>query len=153
MKRLIVNKWVLLALRLILGGIFIFAGAIKIAAPQSFADSIASFQILSHGLIPPMALGLPVFEVLVGSMLIIAWQKRAAAFSALFLTAIFGIALFSALARGLQVDCGCFGGGTASVWKTWVSLGRDSLLGVAAFIAYRGTISNENVALDIERAK
>lgn len=45
------------------------------------------------------------------------------------------VALVQALIRGLEVDCGCFGSGEPSVWKTWLALGRDVVsLGMVAWI-------------------
>jgi hypothetical protein len=57
----------------------------------------------------------------------------------LILCGVFALALGSALVRGLQVDCGCFGGGPPTVWKTWLSLVRDLLLAAATLPLYRWT--------------
>ena len=123
-------------LRLIIGGVFIYAGMTKMREPLAFADNIATFQILPKELINLFALGLPPFEIITGSMLVIGWQKRAAAFSIMILTGFFILALGQALARGLNVDCGCFGSGKPSVWKTWMGLGRDAVLLMAAWWIY-----------------
>ena len=131
------NRWVVLVLRVILGGVFIYAGALKIESPQTFADSIAAFQMLPNSLINLVALSLPVFEIIVGLMLIVGFRLRVASFSVLVLSVVFAVALISALARGLEIDCGCFGDGAPSVFKMWLSLGRDILLGAAAVIVWR----------------
>lgn len=131
------NKWFQLILRLVIGGVFVYAGALKLGNPQAFADSIASFQLLPAQLINIVALTLPIFEVLCGLLLVIGWQKRAMAFGFLVLTAMFAVFLAQGIARGLQVDCGCFGSGAPSPMKTWMSLGRDVLLLFGAFILYR----------------
>lgn len=122
------NKWFILGVRIALGAVFIYSGAIKIAAPQDFADSIATFRMVPAYLIHIIALGLPVFEVLLGGMLIVGWMVRPAALAVLVLTGIFAVALVQALFRGLEVDCGCFGSGEASAGNIWVSLGRDVVL-------------------------
>lgn len=132
MKRLLSNRWVHLILRVSLGGVFIYAGILKIQSPQVFADSINAFQLLPDTCINLLALSLPVFEILIGGMLLIDFQLRIASFSTLILSVIFAVALTSALARGLKIDCGCFGSGTPSTSKTWFSLGRDVLLGAMA---------------------
>jgi len=134
MKALFSNRWLLLVMRLVLGGVFLYAGILKMQSPQAFADSIAEFQLLPTAFINPLAISLPVFEMIVGIMLITGFERGLAAFSVLILTAIFAVALISALARGLQVDCGCFGSGEPSLLKTWLWLGRDILLGVMAWI-------------------
>jgi uncharacterized membrane protein YphA (DoxX/SURF4 family) len=134
MRKFLRHPYVQIALRAIVGGVFIYAGMLKIMSPQEFADNIAAYQLLRDSLINLLALGLPVFEVIVGVMLITGLRVRTAAFCALFLCVVFAIALGSALVRGLQIDCGCFGDGAPSVVKTWFALGRDVALGVAAWI-------------------
>ncbi len=54
----------------LLGGLFIYAGTIKVSDPQSFNDNIAAYQLLPAMLINPVALGLPIFEILTGVLLI-----------------------------------------------------------------------------------
>ena len=58
------SRILLLILRWIIAGVFIYAGVQKIIAPLNFADSIASFLILPNGLINLVALSLPPFEIL-----------------------------------------------------------------------------------------
>jgi putative oxidoreductase len=128
MKKLTCHPFFLLALNLILGGLFLYAGILKAQNPQAFSDNIFSFQILPNALVNGLALGLPPFEIITGGMLIVGWQRRTAALGLLVLTCIFTFALSQALARGLKVDCGCFGSGTPSAVKNWLSLGRDILL-------------------------
>ncbi len=128
MRKLLQNRWSLLALRLFIGGVFIYAGLIKIDKPLAFADSIATFQVLPPQLINLVALALPLFEILVGGLLIFGIFQRQAAFALTFVTILFVVLLVQALVRGLQVDCGCFGFGAPSPLSTWSSLGRDLFL-------------------------
>lgn len=136
------NRLLLLALRLVIGGIFIYAGTLKIADPVAFADSIATFQILPSQLINVVALALPLFEILAGGALIFGLFWKQAAFALLNLTLAFAFFLIQAIVRGLQIDCGCFGSGEPSEWSAWFSLGRDILLmaGVAVlyFLGFKG---------------
>ena len=130
---LVQRGWLILVLRLVVGGLFLYSGAVKLRAPQDFADSVASFQLLPIFLINPFALGLPMLEAILGALLLLKVWVRAAAFSVLGMTLMFALALGSALMRGIQVDCGCFGAGGSS---TWLSLGRDLLLVAAAGVLY-----------------
>lgn len=115
-----------------LGGVFVYAGALKVVDPLSFADSIASFQIVPVPMIVPVALVLPVFEAIMGILLIVGIRRKACAATIGVLCAIFAIALTQAWMRGLAVDCGCFGAGEPSGLKTGLALMRDLMLGALA---------------------
>ena len=136
------GRWFLLALRWTLGLVFLYAGAVKLRAPQEFADSIASFQMLPGPVIDPLAVCLPCFELFTAALLLMGWRTRAAALAASLMASVFAAALATALLRGLTVDCGCFGGGTPSRLKTWTSLGRDLLLIAASVFLYLKTAEN-----------
>jgi len=127
------NRWVQLAVRLILGASFLYAGISKIQAPLAFADNIADFKLLINSLVTPLAISLPVLEMFVGVMLITGFEAGVAAFSGMILTSVFALALVSALIRGLKIDCGCFGSGSASTFRMWFALVRDLLFGVMAW--------------------
>lgn len=133
------NRWVLLALRRLIGGLFIYAGVVKFQNPQLFADNIAMFQMLPRQIINLLSLSLPPFEVITGTLLVVGRWQRVAIFSILVLTLVFALALGQALLRGLEVDCGCFGAGEPSLWKTWAALGRDILLLAGAGMLYHRT--------------
>ena len=108
--------------------------SIKITNPHSFADSIDSFRLLPSELVNVVALSLPVFEVMLGVLLLLGKWKRQAAFAILLMSLAFCLIIIQALVRGLEVDCGCFGAGMTSKWDVWLSLGRDILL---VFFAWR----------------
>ena len=119
--------------------VFVYAGWIKIQAPQTFADSIAAFQLLPAWTSNLLALGLPPYEMIVGGWLLSGWKTRSAAFCALAACGGFLLALFSALIRGLPVECGCFGEAHSSLAPTprlWLAIGRDVLLGGAVALVY-----------------
>jgi putative oxidoreductase len=130
-------KWLVLLLRVGLGAAFVYAGVIKIQDPSEFAINVASFSILPNVLISPMALALPPFEIITGGLLIIGIARRPAALGIALLSVVFLVAVAAALARGLTIDCGCFGTGTPSRARMWLDLGRDALLLASALIVYR----------------
>jgi putative oxidoreductase len=118
-----------LAVSIVLAAVFIYAGVDKIRDPAQFADSVAAFAILPNALVTPMALGLPLFEVLCGLIVLTPPSRRVGALALTLATAMFIVALVSALARGLTLDCGCFGAGAPSRPRMWV----ESILDVALF--------------------
>lgn len=101
-----------ITLRVILGAVFIWAGTMKVLDVDSFVETVGYFKISPFDVEPwDMWLGymLPVFEVLVGSALILGVLLRGAMVSVLLLLAGFLVAVISAHSRGLNIECGCFG--------------------------------------------
>ena len=127
----------MLSVRLLIGGLFLYAGWIKMVGPGPFADSIVSCKLLPAAAVNLLAMALPPFEMLLALLLIAGWRARAAALGTMLLSTVFAVALGQALARGLLVDCGCFGGGQPSTLKTWASLGRDLLILAGACMLWR----------------
>jgi uncharacterized membrane protein YphA (DoxX/SURF4 family) len=123
--------------RIALGAIFIYAAVVKISAPQSLADRIASYQLVPYPVISPIALGLPLFELACGLSLLTGYFCTTALLSVVTLLFLFLAALISALARGLPIDCGCFGVHSWLDAKPWLALGRDGVLLLGAIYAYK----------------
>jgi uncharacterized membrane protein YphA (DoxX/SURF4 family) len=94
--------------RLLLGGVFLYAGLGKIPNPQDFAVAMANYRLLPAAYVTPGALILPWLEVLCGLFLICGLFTRACAWVLLVLLLVFMGALTSALVRGLDIACGCF---------------------------------------------
>jgi uncharacterized membrane protein YphA (DoxX/SURF4 family) len=124
-------------LRLGLGGVFVAAGALKIWDPTAFAADIGNYRLLPHEAINLLAITLPWIEVAAGLLLILGIWKRASALTITVLMIVFLAAIGQALARGLDIRCGCFG--TVEARKVGVlALGQDVLLFiVAAWLAWR----------------
>jgi uncharacterized membrane protein YphA (DoxX/SURF4 family) len=98
----------LLVTRLILGGVFIYASVDKIIHPAAFSEAVYNYQILPDVLINLTAIVLPWLELILGAFLILGlWLPGAALLSNLLLVTFFGALVFN-LARGLDIDCGCF---------------------------------------------
>jgi putative oxidoreductase len=126
------REYLVLAVAIALGAVFVYAGADKIRDPLQFADSIAAFSILPPAFINLLALGLPVFEAACGLLLILPRTRRFGALAVLLLSALFFAVLLSALLRGLTLDCGCFGAGAPSRPRMWLELALDAILFIAA---------------------
>jgi len=121
------HPWVLLALRLLVGGIFIWSSLDKIAQPFEFSRSVHAYQVLPVILVNWFALALPWMELLAGILLVLGLGSRGAALLASGMTASFLVAIAAVLLRGIEIDCGCFqaDGGHAVDWNLWF---RDWLL-------------------------
>ena len=94
---------------LIVGGIFIYAGVMKIFDPVGFANDIDNYKILPWALTVRLAFYLPWLEILCGLAVILGLLYRGGLLILTALISIFIIASVIAKARGLDVTCGCFG--------------------------------------------
>jgi putative oxidoreductase len=113
------------ALRLGLGALFIVAGVLKLRDPTGFATEIANYRFLAEAA-PWLAATLPMVEVILGAALIAApalW-RRGAALAMAGLLVVFTVAVTQAVARGINVDCGCFGGAASGPVSGW-TIARD----------------------------
>jgi uncharacterized membrane protein YphA (DoxX/SURF4 family) len=122
-----------LVLRLVLGTIFIVAGASKIGHAIEFTQQIAAFRLLPQPAIAPLAIGLPFLEVLLGGYLVLGLFTRISAWVAVALLLAFDGAIASAVVRGLTLSCGCFGPNDKTV-TTWGEVARDAVFVVLAVI-------------------
>ena len=103
--------WVSLVARLVLGGVMLVAGALKVTDPETAAQAVRAYELLPSSLASPVGWGLPFLEIAIGLLLIVGFGVRAAAVAAGVFMVVFIAAVASAWARGLAIDCGCFGGG------------------------------------------
>jgi uncharacterized membrane protein YphA (DoxX/SURF4 family) len=135
------QEWVTLAARLILGVTLLVAGALKVTTLDASVQSVRLYRILPWEITAAVGSALPVVEILVGLLLITGTFTRisAAVGSLLMLAFIIGIA--SVWARGISIDCGCFGGGgeiDASRTQYPLEIARDvGLLITGAWAVWR----------------
>jgi uncharacterized membrane protein YphA (DoxX/SURF4 family) len=97
--------------RLVLGGVLLVAGALKVTVPSVSARAVRAFQILPFDFAGYVGYALPVVEIAVGLLLIIGLFTRVSAAVGGLLMLAFIVGISSAWMRGLSIDCGCFGGG------------------------------------------
>lgn len=123
-------------LRWIVGGAFVFAGVLKIADPAKFAADVGNYRLVPHEFINLVAILLPWIEVTAGSFLLVGVWVRGAALLIAGMTAFFMLVIVSALARGLNIQCGCFGtvGGSH---VGLVNLGIDATLFILSALLAR----------------
>jgi uncharacterized membrane protein YphA (DoxX/SURF4 family) len=106
-----IGPWAATAARLLLGVILVVAGTLKLPDPAAAVRAVRAYRLLPEALVGPVAFGLPVLEIAVGLALLAGVFVRTAAIASALLMAVFLAGVGSAWARGLQIDCGCFGGG------------------------------------------
>lgn len=101
-----------LVLELLLGCFFVYAGALKAWDPAAFAADVSNYRILGPVLSGLVAVYLPWLELLAGGALLARRARTAALWIVLTLSFCFCAALGSALLSGLDISCGCLGGGS-----------------------------------------
>lgn len=94
---------------LLLGALFLYAGALKAMDVESFAGTVAAYRLLPYAGNVLVAATLPYVEMLAGILLLTGSRVRASALLLGLLTLFFMFILATVIARGLEIDCGCFG--------------------------------------------
>jgi uncharacterized membrane protein YphA (DoxX/SURF4 family) len=155
-------QMILSAVRVVLGALFLYAGAIKIMDPAAFALAVYNYHILPAWLVNMTAILLPWVEIAAGISLVLGlWIPGGALIvSGLLLT--FAIALGFNLSRGLDIACGCFSTSPTAEKITWWYLLRDSSLLAAALLvlfadqgryslehALRGRLGRNNIIIEV----
>ncbi len=122
MRRIIDNDLLTFVSRLIIGGIFIYASFYKIVEPGTFARSIWYYHMVPGSLINLMALILPWLELVTGLALVLGVYYRGSVLLTGVMTVIFIVALSTAIAKGIDIDCGCFKASKSASGSAWSSL-------------------------------
>jgi len=107
------QPWIGFLARLILGGVLFIAGYLKVGSPDKSQMAVRAYELLPISVANLFGLVLPFFEVAIGALLILGSLTRVMAALGGFTMVIFIVAISQAWARGLNIDCGCFGGGGA----------------------------------------
>jgi hypothetical protein len=135
MSALLGNRFLNLALRLLLGGVFVYAAWSKVLHPQQFAIAVRAYEIVPVPVSNLFALCLSWSELIAGSLIILGIFPRQAAGAILLMLSMFTIALATVLIRGMVIDCGCFESGEhASSPVSPFLIVRNLLLIFAAWI-------------------
>ena len=125
--------------RILVSFVFIVAGLLKLWDPLGFADGIAAFHVFPNWSINVLATGIPYFEILTGLGILIVRTRSAAAMAACGLSVCFVVLYVSALARGLDVTCACFGKWKILQASTRVGFVRALVLLAASAWIYKGS--------------
>jgi len=135
------QPWLTFAFRLILGGVLLVAGGLKVSDPYGSATSVRAYQMLPIDLANFLGFVLPFIEVGIGLLLIVGIWVRLSAIAGGALMVMFIVAIGQAWIRGISLDCGCFGKGglletdELPVWTYATEIARDiALAGVAGYL-------------------
>src|SRR2546423_9307927 len=111
---------------LIVGGIFIYAGAIKALDPVQFANDIDNYKTLPWFISVRLAFYLPWLEIFCGTAIVFRLLYRGGLSILTALIVVFVGATVAAKMRGLDITCGCFGHASKN-WNFWQHMAVDLL--------------------------
>jgi uncharacterized membrane protein YphA (DoxX/SURF4 family) len=129
-------KWAWLLLRLIMGGILIYASVEKIMNPGQFAHAIFNYKLFPSVFINLLALVVPWLEFTVGVFLIVGIFEWASLTLYNGLMVAFMTLIAISLARHLNIGCGCFTSDPNAERMTWITFLRDLIMLVPGIAAY-----------------
>ena len=107
----VAQPWLTLLVRLTLGGVLLIAGAIKVPNLPKSAMAVRAYEVLPITLANFLGYTLPWIEIGLGLLLIVGVLVKISGVLGALTMLTFIIAITQAWARGLSIDCGCFGGG------------------------------------------
>src|SRR6266513_4744790 len=126
----------------IVGGVFIYAGAIKVLDPVQFANDIDNYKILPWTVSVALAFYLPWLEIFCGLALILRRLYLGGLTILTALVAVFLVATIAAKVRGLDITCGCFGHASQN-WNFPTHLALDLAI-LAALLALSFRVVSRN---------
>jgi protein-disulfide isomerase/uncharacterized membrane protein YphA (DoxX/SURF4 family) len=105
------RPWLGTVARLVLGVVWIWAGLAKLSSPRTFVQAVRAYDATPEWLSKAIGYGLPVLEVAIGILLVVGVAVRICAAVSAALLVVFLIGIIEVAARGIKLECGCFGGG------------------------------------------
>ena len=133
-KKFLLNKYTLIACKIIIGFIFIIASVGKIADPHGFARDVYSYALLPDILVPAFAAVVPWIEFIAGILLLLDIKPQSNALIINALLVMFIGAILVDMARGVEISCGCFDFLFPEEEIGWRTVVRDLLMFVPAVI-------------------
>lgn len=135
--------------RLVVGGVWLWAGLLKLPDPVASIESVRAYELLPASLVEPVGYTLPALEVVLGLALVAGALVRGAGVLSALLLVAFIVGIASVWARGIEINCGCFGDGGAKPGATssypW-EIARDVALLAASLFLVR--LRTSRFALD-----
>jgi putative oxidoreductase len=136
----------LVACRIVLGALFVWAAVSKLPDMAAFAQDVANYRVVPAALVPFVASAVVGIELLAGIALLVGVMERPAAAVLAVLLAAFTAFLAQALLRGIDLRCGCFGGDERASWWT---VARDLVMLAVAVAIARGPAPERQAGTDV----
>ena len=108
LKGILTSRYLAFALRLCVGGFFLYASMSKIPYPAQFAEATANYRLVPYWLINPVAVVMPWLEFVCGLFLVIGFTSRASAVLIGLLLVLFNTMVLINMYWGAPISCGCY---------------------------------------------
>lgn len=130
------TRWVQLLFRVVLAGVLIFAGVLKLIDNTALFETVTYITWLPVWLKSILISTLPWAEIIVAVLLLLKWQfKYTVSFVLLIFAGFLGFAIYG-FATGLEGDCGCFGDLAESSFGWGMILRNAAFTAMAGFLFY-----------------
>jgi putative oxidoreductase len=130
------GQWVRFLLCIVLGSVLIYSALEHLLNPYQFVNSVANYSMVPESWSYWIAFVLPNVQIMAGCLLFTRTFRLEALAISTILFAVFAAAQTSAFLRGLDIECGCFGGHSASVGVTSVGFVVSFLFISALLLRY-----------------
>jgi len=149
LKNILLPPWLNYLIRVILGSVFLYAGVAKLLDPKAFARVISQYDLVPESLLAPVAIGLPVLEVLAGIGLVLAVRGSLSVIFGLLVMFVF--VLWYGILKNLDIDCGCFSPqelkSQASLWHAFY---RDiAMIAATGYLFIADWVSGNKTSLSL----
>ena len=136
MKKLLENPYLVLLVRVFIGLLFIVNSLEKIVDPAAFAQSVANYRMLPGWLVAFVATVLPWLELICGFSVLFGALTRGSSLLLSAMLVVFTLAVVVALARGLDISCGCFTQDPTAGKIGWLKVIQNATLIVLTLFLY-----------------
>ena len=130
-------------LQILLGMLFIYAAIDKIIYPAKFAEVIYHYKLLPLELLNICAIIIPWIEIGIGILLVFDIWVDVGSFFLMALTFVFIILIFSAMMRGLNIECGCFSLNSQNSYVGWKRIVEDIFMIIGGSLIFQFQISQK----------
>ncbi len=130
-----IQYWLHRAVSVGIAGVLFWSGVEHLKNPFAFLTSILRYRIIDGDLATVLAATLPVLQTTLAAMMVLGVSRRLTTVCATLLLSVFTAVQLSALLRGLEIGCGCFGAANDVPITTW-TVSRVALLALFGWAAY-----------------
>ena len=152
LPRLLADERVATLCRIAIGALFIYAASSKFDAIE-FAQKVNNYRLLPAALVNLVAVALPFVELFAGVLLVVGFRVRAGSLTVVGLLCCFVFAMGYVWAKGIDVECGCFGKGTKVGFRAVTEDVGMMMLAIEAYLFDHGSFGVDGLIARLRRPR